>query len=490
LSELLLGIDIGTASTKAVLSRADGGIVAQTSRPHSVSLPRPGYVEHDADAIWWSEVVSVCRELVPAADAPIAAIGLSGIGPCVVPCTANDEPLRPAILYGIDTRATREVDELTELLGEDEILQRCGSVLSSQALGPKLAWLRRNEPSVHAATERWHMAHSFAIARLTGEWVLDHHSASQCDPLYDMGTQSWNRAWAELVVPELPLPALAWPSEIVGRVGPRAAEETGVATGTPVIAGTIDSWAEAASVGVRRRGDLMLQYGSTLFLVLGVDGYPNHRSVWTTCGIDPGTFSCGAGLATAGALVEWVRSLCGSPDLGSLLSGADRVPAGAEGIIVLPYFAGERTPILDPDARGTVVGLHLGHSAESVCRAALEGIAFAIRHNLEAMGDVEGRSVAVGGGAQAAVWPQIVSDVTGLDQELPLVHVGASYGAALLAAEGAGLVAPQSSWHQTARILTPDLEKCGLYDELYELYRSLYQSTSDIQHELASLQRR
>jgi xylulokinase len=147
MNELLLGIDIGTASTKAVLARPDGAVVATAQRDHALSLPRPGWAEHDADAVWWADVRAVCAELDVARAAP-AGVCVSGIGPCVVPCDAGLRPLRPAILYGIDTRAEREIELLEADLGASAILRRGGSALSSQALGPKLLWLRRREPNV------------------------------------------------------------------------------------------------------------------------------------------------------------------------------------------------------------------------------------------------------------------------------------------------------------------------------------------------------
>ena len=247
-----------------------------------------------------------------------ASASTAGSGPCVVPCGPGDEPLRPAILYGVDTRASAEVEELTELFGEAEILRRCGSALSSQALGPKLLWLRRNEPDVYAATVRWHMASSYAVARLTGEWVLDHHSASQCDPLYDLKELSWNREWAELVVPGLRCySTLVWPATVVGkRARSRRRSDRAPLEGTPVIAGTIDSWAEAVSVGVRAPGELMLQYGSTLFLILGASEPLSEPSVWTTCGVDPGSWTVAAGTCNIrGPLVTWIRVDLHRPDV-------------------------------------------------------------------------------------------------------------------------------------------------------------------------------
>ncbi len=489
MSELLLGIDIGTASSKAVLARPDGRIVARAERAHAISMPQPGWVEHDAEEIWWSDIAALCAELVPSAPGRIAGVGVSGIGPCLLPCDADDRPLRAAILYGIDTRADAEVIELTERLGAAEIMRRGGSALSSQAIGPKLAWLARHEPDVWAATRRWHMASSFVVARLTGEWRLDRCSASQCDPLYELDSESWNREWAEAVAPGLPLPALAWPGEVVGTVRRDAALATGIPTGTPVVAGTIDAWAEAVSVGVRRPGDLMLMYGSTTFVVFVTEERAHEPSVWTTAGVDSGSLTVAGGTATSGSLTAWLRDLVGGPTFDELMAEAAVVEPGAAGLLVLPYFAGERTPILDPHARGTITGLTLRHGREHMYRAVLEGVAFGVRHNLEVLSaGSELRAVAVGGGTKGGLWPQIVADVTGVSQMIPVEAVGACYGDALLAAEGVGLVPAGTQWVRTATVVEPDPSRAELYDELYVLYRALYPATSQIQHALASIQ--
>lgn len=484
-SELLLGIDVGTASTKAALVEADGTVIARAAREHSVSLPREGWVEHDAE-VWWEEAVSLCRELLRAAPTPLAAVGISGMGPCVVPCDGENRPLRPAILYGVDTRAEAEAAELTRELGEEAIRARGGSALSSQALGPKLLWLARHEPDVWAATRRWHTVNSFLLARLSGEWVIDRHSASQCDPFYDLAAGGWAEDWATLV-PGLSLPQLAWPAEVGGALGAEAAAATGIAAGTPVIAGTIDAWAEAVSVGVRRPGDLMVMYGSTMFFVLVTEARSAGRAVWVTAGVDPGSLTHAAGMATSGSLTGWFRELFDRPPFERLLAEAAAKPPGAEGLLVLPYFAGERTPLLDPHARGTICGLTLRHDRGHLYRAALEGIAYGARHNLEVLAPEGGvRAVAVGGGAAGELWPQIVSDVTGLDQELPRETLGAAYGDALLAAEAVGLVAAGSSWAREARTIAARPETREVYDPRYRLYRELHGATAAVQHELAS----
>ena len=174
----VIGVDIGTGSTKAVLSTLDGEVVAVARRDHAPSLPQPGWAEMDPERDWWGDVVEVLAELDTT---DVAAVCVSGLGPCVVQTDDDLRPRRPAILYGVDTRSTREIAEITEQLGAGAILERCGKDLSSQAIGPKLAWLRRAAGYAWQPQDRWFSAHTYVVARLTGEWVLDHHTASQCD---------------------------------------------------------------------------------------------------------------------------------------------------------------------------------------------------------------------------------------------------------------------------------------------------------------------
>jgi xylulokinase len=486
-TELLLGLDVGTASSKAVLATPDGTIVASAQREHRLSLPRPGWAEHDPERVWWDDVRALCTQLLGGDRTRarrVSAVGVSGIGPCVAPCDGEDRPLRPAILYGIDTRATAEIAELERRLGPDAILARCGSALSAQAVGPKLLWLARHEPGVFGAMRRWHMASSFVVGRLTGRWVLDHHSASQCDPLYDLDAAAWATDWATEVAPSLTLPDLAWPGEVVGVVHDGGAQATGIPAGTPVVAGTIDAWAEAVSVGVRSPGDLMLMYGSTMFLVGVVDRRRDARAIWTTHGVDPGSLTRAAGMATAGSLTAWLRELTGGAPFAQLTAEAAEVPVGADGLLVLPYFAGERTPILDPRARGVIAGLTLRHTRAHLYRAALEGIAFGVRHNLEAMGGRPSRAVAVGGGTAGRLWTQIVSDACDLVQEVPVETIGASYGDARLAAEAVGLAECGGSWARLAERRCPDPAQRAIYDARYAHYRALYPATRDVVHVL------
>lgn len=492
MGEYVVGIDMGTGSTKGVLATLEGEVVSTSLRRHAMNLPRPGWAEVDAESVWWDDFVAVCRDLVQAAGgSPVRGVCVSGVGPCFLPADADFQPTRPAILYGIDSRATEEIAELNDRLRKDEILRIGGTPLSSQAVGPKALWVRRREPEVWARSSYWFNSNSFVVARLTGEYVLDHHTASQCDPLYDMSAQTWHEEWCSEILGDMAMPRLAWPQEVVGTVHARAAEQTGLAVGTPISAGTIDAWAEAFSAGVREPGELMLMYGSTMFFVQVVNELRSHPMLWSTMGVQPGTTTMAAGMSTSGSLTSWVQTLTGDAPFEQLVTEASAVPAGSNGLLLLPYFAGERTPIFDPRARGLVLGLTLTHTRGDLFRAVYEGIAFGIRQIIEFLDQPESpvaKLFAVGGGTQGGLWTQIVSDVTGREQVIPAQAIGASYGDALLAAIGSGLVDASTNWATVGRLTTPNSASRELYDGLYGQYTSLYPATRESMHHLARLQ--
>lgn len=488
---MLLGIDIGTSSAKGVLVRADGTLVAQSVVEHEVSRPHPGWVEHDATRVWWDGFRRLVGELSVAVDEPISAVGCSGIGPCLLPVDNHGEPLRPAILYGVDTRATAQIAAQEARYG-DQVIERCGSPLTTQAIGPKLAWLREHEPPVYARTTRWYMASSYLVGRLTGEYVLDHHSASQCVPLYDSAKHDWIGDWCEQIAPGLQWPRLAWPGEVVGTVTAGAARETGLPAGIPVIAGTIDAWAESVGVGATAPGDVMLMYGTTMFIVEVLAKRATSPRLWGTVGAFPDTFNLAAGMATSGAITGWLADLTRA-DYPTLVTEAAEAGVGADGLLMLPYFAGERTPLFDPDARGAVVGLTIRHTRGHLYRAALEATAFGVRHNLAAMAEAGGdlrRLVAVGGGTTGMLWTQIVSDVLHRQQDLPRHTIGAAFGDAFLAAVGTGAANPRDidAWNPVARTIEPNPGRAADYDQLYRLYLDLYPATKATAHALAARQ--
>ncbi|GHJ37700.1 FGGY-family carbohydrate kinase [Streptomyces sp. TS71-3] len=490
----VIGVDIGTSSSKGVLVGPDGALLRTAVREHAPDRPGPGMFEMDAD-VWWREFTELARELTAEAGAlglKVAAVGVSGMGPCVLLTDEHDTPLRPAILYGVDTRSVDQIERIERHLGPARIIARCGSALSTQAAGPKIAWIAEREPDVYRRARRLYMPSSWLVRRLTGNYLLDHHSASQCTPLYDTTALDWYAPWAAEVAPGIELPPLAWSGEPAGEVTPEGARATGLPAGIPVITGTVDAWAEALSVGAQGTGDLMLMYGTTMFLIHTVPEPLTSPSLWGTVGALPGTRNLAGGMATSGAVTNWLRDLFAAGDHAELVRLAAESGIGANGLLMLPYFAGERTPLMDPDARGVIAGLTLSHTRGDLYRAALEATAFGVRHNLEVLaaagGDIR-RVVAVGGGTQGALWTQIVSDVTGLAQEVRTTSIGASYGGALLAAGLLGEVSVDA-WNPVREVVSPRPEHTRRYDELYRLYRGLYVDTSATVHALAGLQSR
>jgi len=494
MGDVVLGVDLGTGSSKAVVTDLDGSILATATRPRpdSMLMPRPGWAEVDAEETWWGDVVSLCRELAAQLrEHSVVGVCVSGVGPSLLLCDRADRPIRRAILYGIDTRATAEIEELTQRYGAEEILRRGGTALSTQAVGPKVMWVRRREPEAWARATGWYNSSSYVVKRLTGEYVLDQHTASQCDPMYDIRARSWYGPWYDDIMGELPAPRLAWPSEVVGRVTAEASQLTDLPEGTPVCAGTVDAWAEAFSAGVRSPGDLMAMYGSTMFFVQVLRDLASHPGLWTTAGVDPDSYTLAAGMSTSGSLTSWVQDLTGGASFAELISEASAVPPGSGGLVLLPYFAGERTPIFDPRARGVLAGLTLQHRRGHLFRAVYEGIAFGIRQILALLdtpASPVSRLVAVGGGTQGGLWTQIVSDVTGRDQQVPEQTIGASYGDALMAAIGTGQVPPDSDWARIGQVVTPNPATRQVYDALAEVYDSLYPATKGQVHQLAELQ--
>lgn len=442
--------------------------------------------------VWWQELQDIVVELTadlkspgPGEHTEVAAVGVSGMGPCVVLADEHGKPVRPGILYGVDSRAQEQIEALDAELGRERIRQRCGSALSSQAAGPKIRWVREHEPEAYAAACRFFMPASYLAYKLTGAYVLDHHSASQSTPLYDPRAQNWIGEWAEVLAPGIELPRLQWAGELAGRTTESIA---GIPAGTPVITGTIDAWAEGYSAGAHRPGDLMLMYGTTMFLISTVAQPLTSEFMWGTVGVLPGTHCLAGGMATSGAITGWVRELTGV-DYPELIQEAAISPPGANGLLLLPYFAGERTPVQDPDARGVIAGLTLNHTRGDIYRAVLEATAFGVRHNVEVMrkaGAEITRVVAVGGGTQSALWPQIVSDVTGLPQIIPSITIGASYGVAALAA-GTVTEVNVDSWNPPKQVCEPDPQAAEHYNALYPLYLELYPATREIVHKLGDL---
>lgn len=481
-----LGLDIGTFESKGVLTDATGRIVAQASHPHQMIVPRPGWAEHRAEQDWWGDFVQITRALLAQSGidpASIRAVATSAIGPCMLPVDAKGKPLMNGVLYGVDTRASAEIADLTAGIGADMILARCGNALTSQSVGPKILWFRRTHPDLWSRTAKILTSTSYLTFRLTGEYVIDHYTAANFSPLYDIAAQGWCFDLADICRPDQ-LPRLLWSTEIAGHVTAEAARETGLAVGTPVTCGTIDAAAEAVSVGTLIPGDMMMMYGSTIFIIQLAAQRLTDPALWHAPWLYPGQYAAMAGLATSGTLTHWFRDhLAPDADFTTLAAQAQTSPPGARGLLCLPYFSGERTPLHDPQAKGAFFGLNLTHGRADMYRAVLEGIAMATRQITETYvraGAPPARVLAVGGGTRNRPWLQATSDITGLGQTVCAVTTGASFGNAFLAARAVGAVGPDAiqSWNPAAEVVTATPDPA--YERLYPLFRRLYAQTRDI----------
>jgi xylulokinase len=490
-----LGVDVGTYETKGVLVDAAGNIVAQAACPHKMIVPRAGWAEHRAEQDWWGDFVRVTQVLLADSGVDpkaIVAVATSAIGPCMLPVDAQGVPLMNGVLYGVDTRAQVEIDDLNASIGADVILARCGNALTSQSVGPKILWLRRNHPDLWAKTARVLTSTTYLTYRLTGEYVIDHYTAANFSPLYDFAAQDWCFDLGDICTRDQ-LPRLMWSTGIAGHITAAAAAETGLAVGTPVTCGTIDAAAEAVSVGVTEPGDMMMMYGSTIFIIALTATRPSEPRLWQAPWLFPDQFSAMAGLATSGTLTHWMRDqfardLPADTAFATLTEEAMVSPPGAKGLICLPYFSGERTPIHDPDAKGAFFGLNLTHTRGDLYRAAIEGIASATRHITDTYADAGAaprRVLAVGGGTKNRPWLQATSDITGLDQTLCKVVTGASFGDAFLASLAIGQSSPDDMAKWNPAVETIHATKRAAYARQYPLFRRLYEATKDIAAELS-----
>ena len=499
MGELLLGIDVGTYSSKGVLVTPAGEVLRSAVVEHGLDLPEPGWAEHDADGVWWHDVVALCRQLLdgaPYRGADVAGVAISAIGPCLLPLDADGRPLRKGILYGVDTRATEEIASLNERWGQEAIFAfsgmradepgdraqdpvaeatRAGGVgADPSASPPPAATSSTGLPATTSstATRRATTCRCTTSPDTRGRRATPTGSSTSSSCRGSRGATRWR--------------ALS-PRRRPGRRGSRV--------GTPVAVGAVDALSEAVSVGVVEPGDLMVMYGSTTFFILVLDGPQPNPVTWMTAGAFAGQYALAAGMSTTGALTRWfrdelARDLPEDVAYARLFAEAAEIAPGAGGLLLLPYFSGERTPIDDPRARGVIAGLDLRHHRAHLFRAALEGVAYGIRHNLEsfaAIGAKVGRVVAVGGGAQGDTWLRIVSDVAGVTQEVPARTIGASLGDAFLAGLATGRVrrGDLADWVGAARRIEPDPRLRDRYDAGYADYLELYRATRDVVHRLA-----
>jgi xylulokinase len=498
----LLGCDIGTYSSKGVLVTTDGKIVAQSSIPHDVSIPKPGWMEHDPDDVWLHDFLFIVKDLLARSEVnpkDILSIGISSISTATVLLGKDLKPLRPSILYGVDTRASEEVEEVKRDLGV---------FVYNQFIPPKLRWVQKNEPEVWAKTRHIFSGHHYIIMKLTGEITQNVLDTIGFYPLYENNKNDWNPQYFDYfhIKPEM-LPRLVWPTEIAGRINKEGAALSGLAEGTPIVGGNNDASSESVSAGVTDAGEMMQMYGSSGTFYMLWDYRFDGKYLHTVRLMFPDQYGICAGTATIGSLTTWFRDQFGYQEMEAQNNGGENAfstlaklslqsTIGSNGLIVLPYFSGERSPIYDGYARGVYFGLNLRHTRADMYRAIVESAGYGIRHNMEDFwndNQYPTRIVAVGGGVNNLPMMQIVCDICNFSQEIPEIKVGACYGDAFLAALGIGLYSSRSDakkWAKIEKVITPNPEAHEKYNEFFEIYKELYPINKDLMHRISMIQNR
>jgi xylulokinase len=486
---LTIGIDIGTTSTIGILIDTEGRTLALAERPTELFSERPGWAEEDPEQ-WWANSCAVIRELLAASEdknGEIVAVGVTGMLPAVILLDGEGRLLRRSIQQS-DARTGREVEELRSETDPAAFVKRTGNGINQQLVAAKLRWLERQEPEVFDRIATVFGSYDYLNWRLTGVRALEHNWALESGFL-DLERGAID---SELValghIEAHVLPPVRRSHEVIGEVTPKAAATTGLAAGTPVVAGCADHVASAYVAGIREDGDVLLKFGGAGDILLATARPRPDPRLFLDYHIVPGLFMPNGCMACSGAMLNWIVctlagaevSVAGETPHQRLDRLAAGLPPGAEGLVLLPYFLGEKTPIHDPHARGTLIGLGLHHSLAHIWRAALEAVAFGFRHHLEVfeeLGTPARRLIASDGGAKSRVWMQIAADALGRPVELLEGHPGSCLGAAYVAAIGVGALA---GWDQITRFVRPaatvqpDLSTAAAYDRAYGVFREAY----------------
>lgn len=498
-----LGIDIGTFSSKGVIIDGTGSVVVRAETPHNMENPAPGYYEQDAEQVWWYDFCLLSRQLIKKSGLKpeqIQAVGASTLGADCLPVDRNCSPLRKAILYGIDSRSVNEMKELTDYYGKERVKQLFGRPICSGDVAAKILWLKKNEPEIHENAYKFLTGSSYITAKLTGNYVIDNFlGIASFRPFYRKDGSVIKERCTPVCRPEQ-LAEGRIVTEQVGRVIEEAAKETGLAKGTMVITGTGDSSAEAISAGVLEPGDMMVQFGSSLFFYCCTDHLVTDDRVRGNNFTIPGTFSVAAGTNNGGTLQSWYRDQLfpecleeekqtGENAFSLMMTGLKDIEPGCMGLITLPYFAGERTPINDPAAKGIIFGLTLQHTKAHLYRSALEGIGFSVAQHMDIFKEnglrIE-RILAAGGGTKNSLWMQIIADITGFPIAVPQEAAGACYADALMAAIGYGHYQDFSVLKKIVKIkhiYWPDKETHKAYGEYRRIFDELYKRNCGLMHE-------
>lgn len=492
---MLLGLDVGTSGARALAVDAeDGAVLASASADYPLSTPRPGWAEqHPAD--WWRASREVLATAAARAGGEIAGLGLTGQMHGSVFLDAGDAVIRPALLWN-DQRTGAECAEITERVGAAELVAATGNPALTGFQAPKILWLRHFEPEHYARVSAVLLPKDYVRLQLTGEKATDAADASGT-LLLDVGARRWSDAVLRaLEIPEEWLPTVFEGTEAAGGLRPEIARELGLPAGLPVAAGGGDNAAAAVGAGATGTGRLTCSIGTSGVLFAPTPTFtpdPSGR-VHALCHALPGAFHLMAVTLSAGGALRWWRDVVGAASFDTLVAEAAGAAPGAGGLVFLPYLTGERTPHLDPEARGGFVGLTVRHGRAEMTRAVMEGAVLALRDGLiilRGLGVGEDEIRAVGGGARSPVWRQLQADVLGRPVRQTVVDEGPAYGAALLAGVAAGVYADAGEAMERVRlrdeVTEPDAARVAVYDDLHEVYAGAYPALRDVVHGLAAL---
>jgi xylulokinase len=494
-----IGIDSSTTATKALLTDSAGQVLAVAANEYPFETPRPLWSEQHPD-LWWGGAQKSIRAVLEQSGVEASAIkgiGLTGQMHGLVLLDADGNVLRPSILWN-DQRTQAQCDEIHQRIGKEKFIQITGNVALTGFTAPKILWVKQNEPDVYARAAHVLLPKDYVRYKLTGVYAMDKADGAGT-VLMDLKARDWSdEVLAALDIPREWMPPLYEGPQVTGHLTVEAAEATGLRAGTPVMAGGGDQAAQAVGVGAVAEGIVALTLGTSGVVFATANGAfiePEGR-LHAFCHSVPGKWHLmGVMLSAAGSL-RWYRDTF-APGVGfdELLAPAADIAPGADGLLFLPYLTGERTPHPDPLARGAFVGLTVRHGLAHMTRAVLEGVAFGLRDGFELMksaglGEITQVRVS-GGGAKSPLWRGILADVFGCELVTVNTTEGAAYGAALLAAVGAGQFPSVESACETAVQVTgsthPDSERVKAYEAIYPLYRSLYPALTSTFKKLGNL---
>ncbi len=489
---LLLGLDIGTTSTIGILIDSEGAIRATASRPSALVSKHPNWAEEDP-ALWWGNVCALVPELLTASGAAaseIAGIGVTGMVPTVILLDHSGRPLRLSMQQN-DARALAEIEAMKQAIDPDDFFRRTGGSINQQLVAPKLRWLERHEPDCFKQAKMVLGSYDYITGRLTGSFSVEQNWALESGFMDLAGARLDQDLVALGGIPLEALPPLRASHALAGEVTAAAAAETGLAAGTPVVAGCADHIASAFVAGASQDGDLVVKFGGAGDIMLSSSAAVTDPRLFIDFHIVPGLFFSNGCMAASGSVLNWIADHLAKAEkqeaealdqsVHALLDQrAAALPPGAGGVVLLPYFLGEKTPLHDPQARGTLVGLGLHHGLPNIWRAALEAVAFGFRHHGEIFAErglATRRVIACDGGAASDLWLQITADVLGQPVQRLLNHPGSCLGAAFVAGMGVGVLddwGAVSRYVQPDRVFEPSTAHGETYDEAYGIYRDLY----------------